>query len=692
MSKVKIKFSDWRIILIYFLAFIISTTVVAKIINIQQFEPPVNTTSQPKFESVVAPRGNILSDNGSILAISMPLYKVHVDMTVIDEDLLNTYIDEISVGLSQIFKDTSASFYKKKLINGKKKKNKYLKLKSRVDHNQLRDLRSLPILKLDRYKGGLIAESRPNRELPFGQLAQRTIGRLQDYGTVGIERAYNQILLGEPGLQFKRKLKRGVWIPEEHPNNVDPKPGKDIQTTINIDMQDVAHELLTNTLVAENADWGCVVLMEVKTGNVKVIVNLSKDSNDIVRESYNYAIGSHVAPGSTFKLASILALIDDGKIDINDQVDLEKGTYQFSNLIMKDSPHNYNKVSIQKAFEISSNIGISKLVYQSYFNDPNKFISKLRDFGFYSPLDIELMYPSYLKMPDPNNKKTWSGTSLPWMSIGYEMALTPLHILTFYNAVANNGKMMLPIFSTDILKDGKTVIKKKPKILNSSICSKTSISQVFNLLKGVVENGTAKNIYTDQYKIAGKTGTSVTNYVDKNKEDYIKKYRASFVGFFPADKPKYSCIVVVDNPKNGQVYGSKVAAPIFRDLADKVFATDMSLHEPIKSIKNIKHQQEIKIGSISKLKLLKEEIDLTEASLKNIEKDYRKINNSLKNNIMPFITGMSARDAIYILENNGFRVSVEGSGSVIRVNDKYEKKIAVGQKLVKGSLIKITLG
>ena len=692
MSKVKIKFSDWRIILIYFLAFIISTTVVAKIINIQQFEPPINTTSQPKFESVVAPRGNILSDNGSILAISMPLYKVHIDMTVIDEDLLNTYIDEISVGLSQIFKDTSASFYKKKLINGKKKKNKYLKLKSRVDHNQLRDLRSLPILKLDRYKGGLIAESRPNRELPFGQLAQRTIGRLQDYGTVGIERAYNQILLGEPGLQFKRKLKRGVWIPEEHPNNVDPKPGKDIQTTINIDMQDVAHELLTNTLVAENADWGCVVLMEVKTGNVKVIVNLSKDSNDIVRESYNYAIGSHVAPGSTFKLASILALIDDGKIDINDQVDLEKGTYQFSNLIMKDSPHNYNKVSIQKAFEISSNIGISKLVYQSYFNDPNKFISKLRDFGFYSPLDIELMYPSYLKMPDPNNKKTWSGTSLPWMSIGYEMALTPLHILTFYNAVANNGKMMLPIFSTDILKDGKTVIKKKPKILNSSICSKTSISQVFNLLKGVVENGTAKNIYTDQYKIAGKTGTSVTNYVDKNKEDYIKKYRASFVGFFPADKPKYSCIVVVDNPKNGQVYGSKVAAPIFRDLADKVFATDMSLHEPIKSIKNIKHQQEIKIGSISKLKLLKKEIDLTEASLKNIEKDYRKINNSLKNNIMPFITGMSARDAIYILENNGFSVSVEGSGSVIRVTDKYEKKIAVGQKLVKGSLIKITLG
>ena len=293
---------------------------------------------------------------------------------------------------------------------------------------------------------------------------------------------------------------------------------------------------------------------------------------------------------------------------------------------MKDSPHNYNKVSIQKAFEISSNIGISKLVYQSYFNDPNKFISKLRDFGFYSPLDIELMYPSYLKMPDPNNKKTWSGTSLPWMSIGYEMALTPLHILTFYNAVANNGKMMLPIFSTDILKDGKTVIKKKPKILNSSICSKTSISQVFNLLKGVVENGTAKNIYTDQYKIAGKTGTSVTNYVDKNKEDYIKKYRASFVGFFPADKPKYSCIVVVDNPKNGQVYGSKVAAPIFKDLADKVFATDMSLHEPIKSKKNIKHQQEIKIGSISKLKLLKKEIDLTEASLKNIEKDYRKIN------------------------------------------------------------------
>jgi len=446
-----------RIIGLYLFVLLIAVAVVFKIVKVQQFDDLINTSSQPRFFTVEAPRGNILSDDGSLLAISMPLYNIFLDMSVMSDVLFDRHIVEISDALSNLFEDKTAEEYDQFLRLAKNsKKNKYVRLQLKATHNDLKVLKSLPIFKLGQNRGGLIAEQRPNRETPFGLLAQRTVGVLRDVNPVGIERAFNQTLSGVDGRHLKRKIAQKVWVPQDSEGNYLPKAGKDIVTTINIDMQDVAEKALERTLIKENADWGCVVLMEVETGEVKVIANLMKDTLDRVSEKYNYALAMHDAPGSTFKLASIIAGLEDGKFSVNDSVDLQRGRIKYYDRVMRDSPHDFRKVTIEKAFVISSNVGISKIINESYKSDPTEYIDRIYKMGLSTPLELELPYPPALKMPVPN-KGGWSGITLPWMSTGYEMALSPLHMLTFYNAIANKGKMMNPIFTTAILEDGKEI-------------------------------------------------------------------------------------------------------------------------------------------------------------------------------------------------------------------------------------------
>ena len=514
MSK-RAKNINLRIIGLYLFVLLIAVAVISKIIKVQQFDDLINTSSQPRFFTVEAPRGNILSDDGSLLAISMPLYNVFLDMSVISDLLFERHIVEISDALADLFEDKTAEEYDQFLRLAKNsKKNKYVRLKLKVTHNELLVLKSLPIFKLGQNRGGLIAEQRPNRETPFGLLAQRTVGVLRDVNPVGIERAFNETLSGVDGRHLKRKIAQKVWVPQDSEGNYLPKAGKDIITTINIDMQDVAEKSLESTLIKENADWGCVVLMEVETGEVKVIANLMKDSLDRVNEKYNYALAMHDAPGSTFKLASIIAGLEDGKFSVRDSVDLQRGRVKYYDRVMRDSPHDFSKVTIEKAFIISSNVGISKIINESYKADPTEYIDRIYKMGLSTPLQLELPYPPALKMPVPN-KGGWSGITLPWMSTGYEMALSPLHMLTFYNAIANKGKMMKPIFTTAILEDGKEIECKKPVVVNPSICSESTIEKIMPLLVGVVEEGTAQNIRTDKYRIAGKTGTTVLNFAGR---------------------------------------------------------------------------------------------------------------------------------------------------------------------------------
>ena len=684
-----------RIIGLYLFVLLIAVAVVFKIVKVQQFDDLINTSSQPRFFTVEAPRGNILSDDGSLLAISMPLYNIFLDMSVMSDVLFDRHIVEISDALSNLFEDKTAEEYDQFLRLAKNsKKNKYVRLQLKVTHNDLKVLKSLPIFKLGQNRGGLIAEQRPNRETPFGLLAQRTVGVLRDVNPVGIERAFNQTLSGVDGRHLKRKIAQKVWVPQDSEGNYLPKAGKDIVTTINIDMQDVAEKALERTLIKENADWGCVVLMEVETGEVKVIANLMKDTLDRVSEKYNYALAMHDAPGSTFKLASIIAGLEDGKFSVNDSVDLQRGRIKYYDRVMRDSPHDFRKVTIEKAFVISSNVGISKIINESYKSDPTEYIDRIYKMGLSTPLELELPYPPALKMPVPN-KGGWSGITLPWMSTGYEMALSPLHMLTFYNAIANKGKMMNPIFTTAILEDGKEIEYKKPVVVNPSICSESTIEKIMPLLVGVVEEGTAQNIRTDKYRIAGKTGTTVLNYAGR-KEGEDKKYQASFAGFFPADNPKYSCIVVVSNPKNGQVYGSKVAAPIFKELADKVYALDMDLHSPISIAESFKNLPKVKQGETDKTKVVLSQLNIdcettdaaymiSQTTKSSVNLLVRKVEEDLQNGRMPSLKGMNLQDAVYLLETYGFSVVTTGSGGIVK------QSIKKGESIKKGSVIKLDL-
>jgi cell division protein FtsI (penicillin-binding protein 3) len=668
--------------------------VIAKILKIQQFDNQINTNSQPRFFNVEAPRGNIYADDGSLLAISMPLYNIYLDMSVVKDDLFETHVEELSKGLSLLFLDKTDVEYENFLRTSKKlQKNRYVRLKLKVNHNELLALKKLPILKLNQNSGGLIAEQRPHRETPFGELAHRTIGEDRDVNPVGVERAYDAILSGLDGVHLKRKIAQGVWIPQDSEGNKMPKPGNDVVTTINIDMQDVAEKSLERTLIKENAEWGCVVLMEVSTGEIKVIANLKKDTLNIVRESFNYAMAEHVAPGSTFKLASVIAGLEDGKFEVTDLVDLQRGKVKYYDRVMIDSPHNYTKVSIKKAFVISSNVGISTIINDNYKQDPSQFTDRIYKMGLSTSLELELPYPDAIRMPVPN-EKGWSGVTLPWMSTGYEMSLTPLHVLTFYNAVANMGRMMRPIFTTSILEDGKELLAKNPEVINPAICSRSTIDKVLPLLVGVVEEGTAKNIKSDQYKIAGKTGTAVLNYAGR-KHDEKKMYQASFVGFFPAEKPKYSCIVVINNPKNNEVYGGKVAGPIFKELADKVFALDMEIHDPISKYELIKTFPNVKKGELDKSNFVLNNLGISNIAsnddyiiAKKSENEFEflvsRIEVNLENGIMPDLTGINLQDALYLLEGY-VKVKIKGSGGVVK------QSIKNGRQFIKGTIIELEL-
>tara|TARA_B100000214_G_scaffold51522_1_gene32604 strand:+ start:3905 stop:5992 length:2088 start_codon:yes stop_codon:yes gene_type:complete len=684
-----------RVILLYLFVLLISFVVIAKIVKVQQFDMLINTSSQPKFFTVEAPRGNVLADDGSLLAVSMPLYNIFLDMSVINEKIFETNVKSLAKGLAILFKDKTDSEYERFLRNSRNsKKNRYVKLKLKVTHHELISLKRLPILKLDQNKGGLIAEIRPHRETPFGELARRTVGENREVNPVGIERAYNHFLSGIDGVHLKRKIANGVWINQDSKKNEIPKPGNDVLTTINIDMQDVAEKALERTLIKENADWGCVVLMEVETGKVKVIANLKKDTLNRVSEYYNYAMAEHVAPGSTFKLASIIAGLEDGKFKISDSVDLQKGRVEYYDRVMIDSPHDYNKVTIKKAFVISSNVGISKIINNSYKEDPTEFTDRIYKMGLSTPLDLELLYPNYLQIPIPNHLN-WSGVTLPWMSIGYEMSLTALHILTFYNAIANKGKMMKPIFTTSILSDGKAIVNNLPEVINPSICSQSTIDKVIPLLTEVTEIGTARNIKSKKYKIAGKTGTTVLNYANR-KEDEAKIYQASFAGFFPAENPKYSCIVVINNPKKGEVYGGKVAAPIFKELSDKVFALDMNIHKPIVTLNNMKDFPTIKNGNSEAVYLMLNQLNIqsnyiqanyvnTTALSDKVEIFANNIEDDLKKGKMPDLKGMNLKDVSFLLEKYGLIVKVSGAGEVL------DQSIKKGKDFVKGSVIKLLL-
>ncbi|MFH2142503.1 MAG: penicillin-binding protein [Bacteroidota bacterium] len=668
----------WRVTVVYTIMAIFAVSIIGKVIYIITAEGDIwkekakNTTL--RNVTIEPNRGDICAIDGRILSSSVPFYEVRMDFAGgLSEEIFNKNVDSLSFLLSGIFSYKTKSQYLYELNSAYDRGDRYYLIKRNVTYQQLKQLKTFPIFRLGKYTGGIIVNQEYKRIKPFQNLASRTIGYMSNDKTVtkvGLEGAYDRYLRGVKGIRIEQKILGNAWKPVDDVNEIEPVDGVTLITTLDINIQDVAENALMKQLSMHDAEHGCAILMEVETGEIKAISNLTRRSDGSYYEGYNYAIGESIEPGSTFKLASIIVALEDGLIDLNDSINTGKGLIKYYDLQMRDTrPH--GTITVQQAFEISSNVGISKIIVENYKNNPVKFVDRLYRMNLNEKLNIEIKGEEKPLIKYPGDPM-WSGVTLPQMSIGYEVKFSPLQILSFYNAVANNGKMVRPKFAKYLRYHGDTIKEFQTEVINPSICSKQTLEKVQIILEGVVERGTARNIKNPQYKIAGKTGTA---QIAKGSSGYGQKkiYLASFVGYFPADNPKYSCIVVVNSPSKDVYYGNIVAGPVFKEIADKVYSTNLELHE---SLHKPAIDADIPICSnSSKEDLVKTLKALNISSVKDkssgawVKTFYQDsmlylLDNRISINTMPCVRGMCLKDAIYILENKGLTVKAVGRGKV----------------------------
>lgn len=652
-----------------------------------------------KVEDMEAVRGNIFDANGALLATSLPYYEVAVDINApsITDKIYDEGKDSLALMLSQLFGDKSKGEYLRILGKARKEKDRYVVLKRNVPHKDLQKLKTFPIFKKGK-RGGLVTLQTNRRERPFQLLAGRTIG-LSRFGIkpVGLEGAYDSVLTGVSGKRLMQKIAGDVWRPINDENEVEPKDGSDLYTTIDVNIQDVAESALMKALVKNHASHGCAVLMEVKTGAIKAIANLTRNKNDSSEyfESLNYAIGFATEPGSTFKLATVLAAMDDYNVGPGEKINVGNGIAEFSGLEMKDSHTPETPVlTLQRAFETSSNVYMAKLATKYYSKNPQQFINKLNSFHLNRALGINIPGEGIPRIKQTKDRD-WYGTSLPWISHGYESLITPLQTLTLYNAVANNGKMVKPQFVKEIRRNGVVVQAFATEVLEEKIVKQSTIDKAKQLMEGVVKNGSGKGLNISAFQVAGKTGTAK---LSKNGK-YEKAYQASFVGYFPADNPLYTCIVIINSPSNGIYYGGLVAGPVFKEIAEKVYSSSVDFIQPVNNGKDLLTKapevittKQAEIATLATaLNIPVKTGDSNGYAVRNRADSTRLtlnptgIESQLKKGIMPNLYGMSAKDALFLLENNGINVTLLGFGSVKK------QSISAGQKFNRGNRIVLTL-
>ena len=626
-----------RMILIYIVMTISILIILIKVVYIQ-FSYDLKSNKK-KIESVeYSPMGTIYSSDGKVLSTSIYKYDIYVDLVVISNNVFNANIDALSDSLSSMWSKPKL-YYKNRLITARRNRKKYFLIKRGLSFSENNRLKKFPIFNMGRYKGGFISDVRMERVRPYGNLAKRTIGFYNQNGAkVGLEGGLKDILKPKRLKIMKLKEEKDEFNNSfDEIQSVQDDTSSDVVTTININMQNLVDKQLRKSLNYFEAAYGCVVIMEVKTGAIRAIVNLTRNKGKYV-ENYNYAVGELMEPGSTFKLPSLLVALEDKKIDTNDIIDTQKGKYKLYSKIIKDTKKGgYGKISVGKVFELSSNIGIVKIINNNYNKTPKAFIDNLYDLGLASKLGIVIPGEGNPKIPtlDDNN---WSGISLAQISYGYELLLTPLQILTFYNGIANNGLIIKPIFVESIInRNGQVNKTKTPVVIKSSMCSKDNLAKLKSLLKRVVDNGTASNIDNNIVSLSGKTGTAQINYWKKDNKEYI----SSFVGYFPSESPLYSCIIVISKPNSSKgYYGSIVAAPVFGNIAKKIYSSI---------------PKEFKTNSKS-----------NKVNIKRVHAKYDmyyRILDKLKNNKMPNFKGMAIMDVVSMIENKGVGVKVKFSGS-----------------------------
>jgi cell division protein FtsI (penicillin-binding protein 3) len=629
------------------------------------------------YKTIEPNRGNIYSSEGRLLAVDVPYYEIRMDMRsdAFRREIFDKYVDSLSIKLASLFNDYHWSVYKQNLVKARENGNRYYLVKRNVSYSQLQELKKFPIFRLGRYEGGTIFVQQNRRIRPHGMLAARTIGNTMegDRGSVvGIEGAYDAELSGIQGYRLMQKIPGGNWMPISDKNEIDPHDGYDIVTTIDLDLQDVAENALLTQLQKHDADHGSVIVMEVHTGKIKAIANLGKTESGKYTENYNYAIGESTEPGSTFKLASAIALLEDGLADPGDIVDVGNGVAIYNGLRMEDSgDEGLGKITFQQAFEYSSNVGISKLVTEHYSKRPSAFIDRLYRLGLNRSLNLEIKGEGSPEIKYTDNP-LWSKVSLPMMSIGYEVRLTPLQVLTFYNAIANSGQMIKPQFIEEIRYHGKVISRFDKQIINPKICSDETLKKIKPMLEGVVVRGTAKNLKNSYYPIAGKTGTC---QIADTKYGYTTgRYQASFAGYFPSDAPRYSCIVVISSPSKSVYYGNVVAGPIFREITDKIYVQDLNMQREdteflAESMNTPYSKSGFKPELESVLEFLNIPFDSPDSESKWVktfssEEGVKLRRSDVSTLYVPDVKDMGAKDALFLLENRGLKVEIDGRGTV----------------------------
>nr|WP_294795846.1 penicillin-binding protein [uncultured Mucilaginibacter sp.] len=698
-----------RVYIAFGLIVLLSLAVIGQLYRLQYVQgdkwKQMASKSSTKYETIEAVRGNIYSVDGSLLATSVPEYELHMDMIagkIADDEVFYAKVDSLAASLARMYPDKTTRDYSRLLREARKEKLRYQLIRRRVTFNELKAIRKFPIFNLGKYGGGLIVEQKNKRILPFKSLAARTIGYKNENVTngVGLEGAFVKEISGENGKRLMQRIAGGVYVPvNEEDDEEQAKDGADIISTIDVNYQDLAQKVLKKQLDSIQADFGTVVLMEVATGEIRAIANFTRTPEGEYKEKMNYAIAAAAEPGSTFKLASYMAMIDDKKIDTNSVIDAAHGTFAVMNprngrvaLKIRDTEDHGGPITAKRALEESSNIAVARFVNKAYGSNPQAFIDKLYSFHLNEPNRLQIKGEGKPRVKNTRSED-WNKIQSLWqIAYGYESKLTPLQMLTFYNSVANKGKLIAPLFVREIRRMGNTVERFNARVINPKVCSDETLAKVRGMLEGVVLEGTGKLIIKNKlYSVAGKTGTA---QIANGAAGYGSKssHQASFCGYFPADKPKYSMIVVISNPRVGSHLAAWVAGPVFRKIADRVYANDLNINQqpaPLKFVGNT-NLPKVKSGNIKALKLVHEQLGLkplyasantgidTSAGIAFEDVKY-------KTGTVPAVAGMGLSDALYTLGNAGYKAVVRGAGAVA------SQSVPAGNVLRKGSKIFIEL-
>ena len=638
---------SYRIYLVAFFLFIMAVAIAVKLTNIQWVEGDYyrKLAKERTVKNFVIPanKGNIYSADGSLLATSIPNYEIRFDAVAPKTEVFEKNIKQLADSLGKLLNKSSDTF-ERELRRARVNKSRYFLVARDLSYTEYIAIKSFPLFNLGAYKGGIIVEQETVREHPIGKIAERTIGYIGrdvngHINPVGVEGAYSNYLNGKDGRILKQKIAKGQWKPISDVNQVEPQDGYDVISTIDVFIQDIAHHALLKQLEEYQADHGCVVVMETKTGYVKAISNLGRnEKTGMYSERLNYAVRESHEPGSTFKLVDLMALLEDKLVDTSAVFDSKGGEIKYFGKSVRDSHKGgYGKISLARGFEVSSNTVMVQAVYNNYKSNPTQFVNHINAYGLNRKLGIGFNGEGASYIPQPSDKK-WSRLTLPWMAFGYNVSVTPLQTLAYYNAVANNGEMVKPLFVSEIKEWNKTIKKYDKVVLNPKICSQETIHKLKAILENVVKRGTGSKLYSKDFSMAGKTGTAQVNYAKAGGAE--KYYASSFVGYFPADHPKYSCIVVVHKPNttNNNYYGADVAGPVFKRIAQKIFTDSPTTNE----IKNLNR------------KIQKQE--------SNYNSYYAKAQKKIKS--IPNVRGMAGMDAVALLENLGLKVKAIGIGKV----------------------------